>query len=599
MIVNLIHRPAPGSQYEMFRLQQEMAHSLGLKVTLLLPYDFLFDERTLRDVREDHARYGDELGLWLGELTGGHMAQEVESPEPFLWLHSRDNKEKILRAALGKFSEALGGPPAAFGAYHMDAISMELLHRLCPTVKITIAGCFEEGVKVFHGCNNSWYLFNEGMPWFPWYPARENSLRPAVTPEEWCGIVAVPHLARDLALSFEGRNDFFASHPANVQRAMANDGATAPYVLNLLDVYRFQERLNQGFSYTNVFVGPNWLSGSPYVQDSDEVTQGLYRAYLEYFVTLREQGKLQDMHMSEFADWFRSHVPVGTPQLYDAREILYGGGKRYVWYCDSDLRVTFDLCQGGSIGDLRPFVARLPRSTGADRPEKAIGSNPYLIQSQYRTGNAHHHADGARSTLLLTHGGETLDLADVPAAAARVERSDSGLVLELKPVELRFSDGLEVAVQTTIRVERGGKIRFSRALAACSQPEAELLATEYVKGCWGVTEYPEPMEGIVLLVRGARDTAELTYRYGGRTLTLPEAAEAAAALPQLGTTLGLTAVAGETVCASVDEGYVFNPYYTLRVQGHITREKGMETALWLEKNDFCTAAPSASAGKTT
>ena len=43
---------------------------------------------------------------------------------------------------------------------------------------------------------------------------------------------------------------------------------------------------NDGFSYTNVFVGPNWLSGSPNVQDSDEVTQGMYREYLEYYAQL-------------------------------------------------------------------------------------------------------------------------------------------------------------------------------------------------------------------------------------------------------------------------------------------------------------------------
>ena len=43
MIVNVIHRPASGRLYEMFRLQQKFAHELGLKVTLLIPYDFFFD----------------------------------------------------------------------------------------------------------------------------------------------------------------------------------------------------------------------------------------------------------------------------------------------------------------------------------------------------------------------------------------------------------------------------------------------------------------------------------------------------------------------------------------------------------------------------
>ena len=167
-----------------------------------------------------------------------------------------------------------------------------------------------------------------------------------------------PHLSRDLVLSYEGRNDFFASHPANIQRAMANDGENAPYVFNLLDVYRYQERYNDGYSYTNVFVGPNWLRDSAYVQDSDEVTQNLYLRYLEYIAGLRAEGKLQDMYMSEFAHWYVENIPIGCPQVYDAKEILYGSGKSYFWYSDPYMRVTVDLCQGGSIGDFRPLIAK-------------------------------------------------------------------------------------------------------------------------------------------------------------------------------------------------------------------------------------------------
>ena len=43
MILNLIHRPATGRLRSMFDLQQQMAHSLGLKVTVLIPYDTMFE----------------------------------------------------------------------------------------------------------------------------------------------------------------------------------------------------------------------------------------------------------------------------------------------------------------------------------------------------------------------------------------------------------------------------------------------------------------------------------------------------------------------------------------------------------------------------
>ena len=577
MIVNVIHRPSAGRLYEMFRLQQSYAHELGLKVTLLIPYDFMFKPEVVADVLRDREQYGDEIGIWVGELTGGKMQETVPCKEPFLWLHTAPSKEKILRTVLEKFRETFGMEPTCFGAYHMDATSLSLLHSLCPAIKISIAGCFEEGVKVFHGCNNSWYLFNEGMPWGPWYPAKENSLRPAAGEEDWCGIIGVPHLCRDLALSYEGRNDFFASHPANVQRAMANDGAVAPYTLNLLDVYRYQERYNDGFSYTNVFVGPNWLSGSPNVQDSDEITQGLYREYLEYYAQLRDEGKLVSMHMSEFAAWYREHMPIARAQVYNAKEMLYGSRKEYFWYGNSAMRVTFDLFQGGSIGDLRPLVARQPRCTGSDTPQKAIGSNPYLIHSQYRTGNAHHFEDGARTTLLLKKGEDTIDLASCPSKIDTVSRDGDTVTVTLRPLPLTFADGTAVTLYTTLTLYPDGRVAFARRLDAPAG--VTVTATEYVKGCWGTTEYPEEMGGIVL----SAGEQTLTYRYEGRRVEDAGAVEVSATIPALETEMALCRRAGDFIAADAEEGYLFNPYYTLRQTAVLSAKKEMVTELCLRK----------------
>ena len=106
------------------------------------------------------------------------------------------------------------------------------------------------------------------------------------------------------------------------------------------------------------------MSGSPNIQDTDAETQKLYYDYLSYFVKLRQEGALQDMTMSEFALWYKRNVPIGAAQIYDAKEILYGGGKEYFL---GPFRLkcgfTLDLCQGGSIGDLRPFVSQIPRCT--------------------------------------------------------------------------------------------------------------------------------------------------------------------------------------------------------------------------------------------
>lgn len=577
MILNLVHRPATGRLRAMFDLQQQMAHSLGLKVTLLIPYDVMFDPDIVEGLRNDHAAYGDELGIWFGESAVGYLSEEFDCGEPFLWLHTRDNKYRIIRTIVEKFRSVFHCPPQVVGSYHLDAESARILHELCPEVQACIAGCFEEGVRVYHGCNNSWYLFNEGMPWWPWYPAKNNTLRPAADQEDWCGMVAVPHLCRDLALSYEGRNDFFATHPANVQRAMANNGSSAPYVFNLVDMHRYQERLNNGFSYINVFVGPNWLSGSPNIQDSDADTQKLYYDYLVYFTQLREENALVDMSMSEFASWFKKNVPFRHVRAYDAKEILYGGGKEYFWYLSPEMRLTLDLCQGGSVGDLRPYAARLARCTGADKANGAMGSNPYLIHSQHRTGNAHHYADGARTTLLAQCQGETLDLADIPLRVQSVQNQDGTIHLQLTSAQLHFSNGISAVIDTFYEIT-DATLRIHRALRELSQGAQKLRLTEYVKGCWGTTEYPESLKGVSLSLEGqnGKRTA-IEFAYLGRTQQLPNAVCASAYIPELQTKLALRP--DKPCVAAVAEGYLFNPYYTLSSTRELKQGEEMVTCL--------------------
>ena len=102
MILNLIHRPATGRLRSMFDLQQQMAHSLGLKVTVLIPYDTMFEPDIVQGLLEDHSRYGDELGIWFGEIATDRMNEVFECREPFLWLHTQENKRRIIDTVLHK-----------------------------------------------------------------------------------------------------------------------------------------------------------------------------------------------------------------------------------------------------------------------------------------------------------------------------------------------------------------------------------------------------------------------------------------------------------------------------------------------------------------
>ena len=144
------------------------------------------------------------------------------------------------------------------------------------------------------------------------------------------------------------------------------------------------------------------------------------------------------------------------------------------------MRGTVDPCQGGSIGDLRPFVAAQERCPGADMPQKEMASNPYLIHSQYRTGNAHHYEDGARTTLLVSHKGQTLDLADYPVKVADIARRQEKTTLTLTPAKLKFQDGLTLWLQTVYTFQNSGDILMERLITECSDPAESVEMTEYV-----------------------------------------------------------------------------------------------------------------------
>ena len=104
----------------------------------------------------------------------------------------------------------------------------------------------------------SWYTLFDGGPWAPWIPSKQNTHAPAANKEEDSGIVAIPHLSRDLIACYDGNGSNFGTHPQNVLRGMIYDTKTweYPYLYNLIDQYRDLAKYNNGYSYNMMFVGP-------------------------------------------------------------------------------------------------------------------------------------------------------------------------------------------------------------------------------------------------------------------------------------------------------------------------------------------------------
>jgi hypothetical protein len=581
MRLNILHRTDPGDRYSIFQRQQDLVHSLGMKTSIFLHYFDLFQDHIVQDALNYQKKFGDEIGLALNRLEGPEGMSELSQGLEHIWLFDEERKREILEKALNKFKAVFGRMPTSVTAYHFDSSALRILKEIAPEVEGLVGGCFEEGVKVFHGCNHSWYLFNEGMPWGPWQPSKGHSLRPAANAGDAAGVVAVPHLVRDMSLSYEGRNDFWASHPPNIIRGMGNDASFCPYDLNLIDQYRMQADFN-GNSYYNIFVSTQWLTWNHNSEYPPEVAWELYTKQLVYLSELKKKGEVTDMTLTEYACWHKQNRKIAEPEVYLAKEMLYKSHKHYFWYIDTDQRVLVDANQGGSIGDLRSYIGRVRLATGPDTPNRENGAYPYLIQSQYRTGYPNHSFDGSRTTLKLFKDGETVDLCTTPTKVKSVERDSHGSRIELTPAKAVFPDGSTVHVVTKYSFEPSGRITISRSLSGDTQG---VTATEYLKGAPGRTEYQEDLHGIQVYLSAKGKTQTLDYNYRRRRLESAAPEEVGATVPQVNTRIAMAPAAGsQAVSGLAREGNLFEPYFVLELTYDTKHSKEFTTCLTLKKS---------------
>lgn len=606
-IVNIIHRPEMVPEYaekvtgqgkkedigrksllteslDIFRFQQETAHKNGLKTTIQMTYASLFNEEAISIAKHDHEAYGDEIALSLLGLPCEEFRKKYNTKDFCIWMFSMEDKKQIVDDVFGKFRDIFGFYPESTGSYYMDADLTNYIKEKYPSVKCAVATCWEEGPKAYHTCNNSWYTLFDGGPWNPWIPSKQNTHAPAANEEEDSGIVAIPHLSRDLIACYDGNGSNFGTHPQNVLRGMIYDTKTweYPYLYNIIDQYRDLSRYNNGYSYNMMFVGPGWLNKMGRWEAPYELLKKSYEDGMAYYGELKKQGKLMDLTMTEFADYYRAKKSYKEPECALWRDILYGSDKQVFWYADPYMRACINMDQGGALVDLRPYASKLEWKVGIGTPHVQDASYPFLIQEKYRAGYFTHYAgEGTVRSAKLTYGGEEVDLC-LCRTKAHFSETEDAKILTLDPVDIEFSD-LTVKLQTVITFEQGSsKIRYDRKIISMSDPSAEVTLNEYMVGCYGTTEYPEDMTCITLGVAGGDNEGALAYEYKCREISSAGASEASAVIPAIDTKVSLQ-TRGEDFNVYVREGYAFSPMYTLGASKKIKEGEDVTTWLNLEK----------------
>ena len=605
-ILNVIHRPELVPEYinnganegyceqvgnskvlneslDIFRLQQDIAHKNGLKTTIQMTYSSLYNDESIELAKQYHAEYGDEIGHTFLGINCTEFRERYKSKELAIWLFPMDMKKQIVVDSFERFQEVFGFYPTSTGSYFMDAELLNFIKEKYPQVKTAVATCFEEGPKVFRHTNNSWYTLMDGSPWTAWIPSKKNTHAIAEDEEDDIGIVAVPHLSRDLLATMDNSGDMFGTHPQNIIRGMIYEGDQLPYMYNLIDQYQVMKKFNKGFSYNLVYVGPGWMGKDGRWEASGKLLRKSYEDFLGYYGKLKKEGNAEDMTMTEFATWFRRNQPRSGPLCGLWKDIIYGTKNQAFWYADSKFRVQVDLKQGGAITDLRPYASKLTRPCGVGTEANQDASYPFIVQSHYRAGAFTHYAgEGAIKSCKVRYGEQEVDLSACRSTGIYSEGENSR-ILTVKPVEVEFGD-LVIKLQTTYTfIENTGEIYISRKIVESNFPAVRIEIDEYLTSCWGTTEYPEDLTGCLLSLLGNDDSCEqLSYEYRCREQSMENVQCVTAVIPHVKTKVSLTPQ--DDGCRGYyEEGYSFAPNLKIGVSKKIELNQELVTCLKVEE----------------
>lgn len=569
MYVNIIHRVG-AANVEPFMKQQNICHKYGVKTTMMITADGFYNEETVKILKSENEKYGDEIALSFHEIDE-ETQREFEVKEPMIWLMEFETRKKVIVKYMEKFNELFGFYPESVSSYVWDARSLNFIHEKYPSVKATITNCFEEGVKMFYGNQNMWHLFSDGGPWGSYYPSKYNSLVPAADEAEFCGIVGLPHLNRDMIMSFTSRDDLFSSHPINVVRAKAYDPVTGdcPYMFDFIDMWLEQLKYNE-YGYYNIFVAPQWLTDRTMLDETGSYAERLYDENTEYIAKKAAEGKIELMTMGEFGKWYMENIEIGTPEVNSWRDIICGSDRTMYWYIDPMMRVSFDGNIGGAICDLRPYPGRINKDTGPDTESLCNMNQPYLISAEMR-GGVH---DGSLHTLKVFINSKEYCIA-LKRTGFEVKGNKE---IHILPIEITL-DGISVTFDSIIEFDGFGGMTITRRLLDVSDENAVIEFMEYNRTCYGDTQYQGNMNGCSLSIENETDKQEMDFCYSSREMTASDVKKLTASYPQIGTAVEID-VLSENTEGIASDGYLFKPFITLSAKK--TMKKGEELKICMK-----------------
>jgi hypothetical protein len=326
------------------------------------------------------------------------------------------------------------------------------------------------------------------------------------------------------------------------------------YLKRFFDVYVDQAKHNTHTFYS-MLQESGWLCPGPRVfEETHEVYKYIYEKYFTEIFASRDD--LVFVTLAEYAKWHKNEFKMENPPtvcVWD--DIIYDSGKQYTWYQDQNARLLFDSDQGGSLVDIRPYVANIEKYRGSDSKDLWDASYPFLIQFFHRCNSIYKCEKESKLKELL--------------------RTEDSSEFIFEPVELKTSIGA-LSVQTSYKINRESfKLEVRRALKGKLSGEVSVKVREHFTGCWAADAHPSSLKGLELVLKAGDAERKLSYAYKSREIELDAASSAEVFFPVEGFRLSL--IPEKDCKCFVKEGNINYNFYELGVESDIEKSVFDET----------------------
>lgn len=322
--------------------QSAILDKFNLPASWLLRFDALQDKTITDRLR---GRVSDEKGLFL-EVTPTWTDQaKVDyhksnswhaAGSAFLTGYERGEREQLIDTAFEKFKSTFGYYPVSVGAWWIDSYSLGYMQKKYGIIAALI-------VADQYSTDN-YQIWGQYFG-TPYYPTKNNALRPAQTIENKLPIVIMQWASRDPVNAYgNGVSESTFSVQANDYLDYHN--LDTNYFSRLIDVYT-----NQTFNqFAQVVVGlENSYEWNRYADE--------YKNQIKILSEKRNSRQFSIIPMNDFANWYKSTFPTLSPPQIIVVDDPLGSFKKAVWFMDPYYRAAWFVNSEGSVfRDIRQYV---------------------------------------------------------------------------------------------------------------------------------------------------------------------------------------------------------------------------------------------------